>query len=130
LTEAYASRPLTIVGVNVFEAFDDGDATRMSRFLADTRASFHLMEGTKSTIAAFGGIDRIPTVFVFDRAGGADFSWMNEQQVYPKGAVHRSAVNEQPPRLRGDALVVKKLEASSGIIFWDGSAYRWYEQGN
>lgn len=63
-------------------------------------------------------------------AGGRDFSWMNAWQVYSRGTVHQGAVSDPPPELRGDALLVKKLEASSGIIYWDGSSYRWYQQGD
>ncbi len=63
-------------------------------------------------------------------AGGGDFSWMNAWHVYSKGTVQQGAVSDPPPKLRGDALLVKKLEASSGIIYWDGASYQWYQQGD
>jgi hypothetical protein len=62
--------------------------------------------------------------------GGEDFSWMDAWSVYPKGAVHRGADGSSPPRLRGDALLVEKLESASAIIYWDGAGYRWYQQGD
>jgi hypothetical protein len=64
--------------------------------------------------------------------GGDDFAWMGAWSVYPKGPVHQSVIEHQgpPPQLRGDALVVEKLESASGIIYWDGTAYRWYQQGD
>ena len=62
--------------------------------------------------------------------GGDDFSWMDAWSVYPKGPVHRGVDQAAPPQLRGDALVVEKLESASAIIYWDGTAYRWYQQGD
>jgi hypothetical protein len=35
-----------------------------------------------------------------------------------------------PPVLRGDALMVVKLEAASAIVYWTGSEYAWYQQGD
>ena len=60
---------LTIVAVNVFEAWDENDEARMSKFLADTAPRFHVVEGTDETKRRFGDVDRIPTVFVFGPDG-------------------------------------------------------------
>jgi hypothetical protein len=64
--------------------------------------------------------------------GGDDFSWMGAWSVYTKGPVHQSVYEGQgpPPQLRGDAFLVEKLESASGIVYWDGTAYRWYQQGD
>ena len=62
--------------------------------------------------------------------GGDNFSWMDAWSVYPKGPVHRGADESAPPQLRGDALLVEKLESASAIVYWDGTAYRWYQQGD
>lgn len=63
--------------------------------------------------------------------GGNDFSWMGAWTVYPKGPVGKSVYEDgPPPQVRGDFLFVEKLESASGIIYWDGSAYRWYQQGD
>lgn len=62
--------------------------------------------------------------------GGDDFSWMDAWSVYSKGPVPRGADETDPPRLRGDALLVEKLESASAIIYWDGADYRWYQQGD
>jgi hypothetical protein len=63
-------------------------------------------------------------------AGGADFSWLDGWSVEPKGPVGQGADPAPPPTLHGDALLVKKLEASSALVYWDGAAYRWYQQGD
>lgn len=62
--------------------------------------------------------------------GGADFSWMDGWSVFPKAPIRSGAGELAPPRLLGDALLVEKLEAASAVIFWDGAAYRWYQQGD
>ena len=58
-----------VVAVNVFEAWDDNDALRMQSFLEDTDPSFAVVVGTEAIKKAFGDVQRIPTVFVFDDLG-------------------------------------------------------------
>jgi len=36
----------------------------------------------------------------------------------------------EPPRLIGDALLVVWDEAGSGLIYWDGKGFQWYQQGD
>jgi hypothetical protein len=49
--------------------------------------------------------------------GGDDFTWMDAWSVQPK-----------PPDR--DALLLEKLESASAIVYWDGAAYRWKQQGD
>jgi hypothetical protein len=44
--------------------------------------------------------------------------------------VQRGADGKPPPKLRGDALMVMKTEAASGLVYWDGKRYGWYQQGD
>ena len=69
VAETGAAR-LIVVGVNLFEDFGGrtGDAA-LVRFLDQTRPAFPILRGDHAAADAFGGVDRIPTVFVFDRAG-------------------------------------------------------------
>jgi thiol-disulfide isomerase/thioredoxin len=69
LREHFVGRPLRVVAINVFESFDDNDAARMERFLQDMAPGFKLLKGTDITRERFGNIDRIPTLFVFDKQG-------------------------------------------------------------
>lgn len=62
--------------------------------------------------------------------GGDDFSWMDTWVVFHKGTVSLGASDERPPMLRGDALLVSKTEAASAILWWNGTDYRWYQQGD
>ena len=62
--------------------------------------------------------------------GGDDFSWMDAWSVYPKGRVDEGAGGGAAPALRGDALLVEKSESASALIYWNGKAFRWYQQGD
>jgi len=67
----HAGEGLTIVAVNLFEDFDgqSDDGTRLKRFLERHHPVFSVVKGTADTAKLFGGVTRIPTVFVFDRRG-------------------------------------------------------------
>jgi len=50
--------------------------------------------------------------------------------VFPKGRVQRGVEAGRPPILRGDALYVEWSESASGLVYWDGRQFRWYQQGD
>ncbi len=62
--------------------------------------------------------------------GGDDLAWLDAWSVFAKQPVQPGASGKKPPTLRGDALLVQKLEAASALIYWDGKTYRWYQQGD
>jgi hypothetical protein len=62
--------------------------------------------------------------------GGDDFSWMDAWSLLPSRSIPGGAGEPAPPALRGDALLVEKLESASAIVYWDGTAYRWHQQGD
>ncbi|MEW5976532.1 MAG: hypothetical protein AB1898_12090 [Acidobacteriota bacterium] len=61
---------------------------------------------------------------------GDDYSWVDAWAVFDKGAVSQGAEEKPPPRLKGDALLLFKTEAASALLWWNGSGYRWYQQGD
>ena len=62
--------------------------------------------------------------------GGDDFAWMGRWRLYPRGPVGGGVDEAAPPLLRGDALLVEAPEAASGLVYWDGGRFRWYQQGD
>ena len=62
--------------------------------------------------------------------GGDDFKWMSNWSVKRKGKVGQGAGEGTPPELKAEALFVEKAESASGIIYWDGTKYSWYQQGD
>jgi len=62
--------------------------------------------------------------------GGGDFRWLDAWSVSVKPAGQQGATEKKRPLLRGDTLLVQKLEAAGALLYWDGTPYRWYQQGD
>jgi thiol-disulfide isomerase/thioredoxin len=89
LRAAFPEKHVTIVALNLFEGYSaDPGGTRMSRFLAGTKPTFPVLGGmADGTLAAwFGGIERIPTVYVFDAAGRLAFQFIHEKDATKRHA--------------------------------------------
>jgi hypothetical protein len=50
--------------------------------------------------------------------------------VYPRGPVHKGVEAGAPPVLRGEAMILEWSESASGLVYWDGKTFRWYQQGD
>lgn len=84
-------RPVTFIGINLFEAWGGKkDPARMARFIARTRPGFPLIEGSPEISAAFGTIDRIPTMVVFGSDGKENWRF-----VHQRGATKTHATAEE-----------------------------------
>jgi hypothetical protein len=59
--------------------------------------------------------------------GGADFAWLDAWSLYARQTIPPGKAS---PVLRGDALLVQKLESASALLYWDGGTYRWRQQGD
>jgi hypothetical protein len=62
--------------------------------------------------------------------GGADFAWLDAWSVYARRPIAAEVRGKNAPALKGDALLVQKLESASGLLYWDGATYRWHQQGD
>ena len=62
--------------------------------------------------------------------GGDDFEWMDSWKDYSKTRAASTAGETSVPHLRGDALLVEKSEAASGLIYWNGKRYVWSQRGD
>jgi hypothetical protein len=58
--------------------------------------------------------------------GGDDFGWMDSWEIQSKD---RPTGGASVPK-RGDALLVSKSEAASGLIYWTGKRYAWLQHGD
>ena len=61
---------------------------------------------------------------------GDDYPWMDAWEVSDEKIVEQGVTDLKPPKLIGEAILVQKLESSSGLIYWDGKEYSWYHQGD
>ncbi len=83
--------PARIVGINLHEDFGGRmDPARMAAFLDRTRPVFPLIEGSNEISAAFGGIERIPTVVVYGASGREVWRFIHE-----RGATKTNATEEE-----------------------------------
>ena len=62
--------------------------------------------------------------------GGDDFSWLDAWYTHAMGKVSQGAEEGGPPKLIGDAIMVIKTESASALIYWAGTQYEWYQQGD
>ena len=56
--------------------------------------------------------------------------WMDAWHVCGKNEIEQAVTDQKPPKLIGEAIYAFKLESLSGIIYWDGKEYKWYQQGD
>lgn len=79
LHSKFGDTDLQIVAINVHEAWDENDAERMKKFIKLTQPAFPAVVGSESIRELFGGIDRIPTVYGFDRAGELSYRFIHKR---------------------------------------------------
>lgn len=60
----------------------------------------------------------------------ANLDFLNTWQVYGKKPVERGVESGPPPHLVGEAILVGKRESASGLIYWSGKSFVWYQQGD
>lgn len=78
--DVYGDRGLLVLGVNAFEDWGGlSSPAKRKRFLKQTAPEFRLVESRPDTLKAFGGIDRIPTVLLFDPAGDVAYQFIHER---------------------------------------------------
>lgn len=59
-----------------------------------------------------------------------DFWWMDAWTVYTDRAVDIGVGETEQLNLDSDAILAIKTESSSGIIYWNGTEFLWYQQGD
>jgi len=59
-----------------------------------------------------------------------NLDWMNAWQVYGKRGVEQGVGEGPPPKLIGEAILAEKQESASGLIYWNGKRFVWYQQGD
>jgi len=65
---AYPADRVSIIAINLLEDWGGlSNAGRLARFLDRAAPPFTVLRGTEAISRRFGGVDRIPTLFVFDR---------------------------------------------------------------
>jgi hypothetical protein len=105
----------------------DGDGKLDCAILVKHKASGKLgiaiVHGRKGDISVLGAGKAFGN-------GGDDFAWMDVWYAYSKGQVSRGVGEGSQPTMKGDALMLIKTESASGLAYWTGTQYSWYQQGD
>ncbi|MDR5727554.1 MAG: hypothetical protein RB191_09020 [Terriglobia bacterium] len=59
-----------------------------------------------------------------------NLDFLNTWEVYGKRPVERGVESGPPPHLIGEAILAGKRESASGLIYWNGKSFVWYQQGD
>jgi thiol-disulfide isomerase/thioredoxin len=65
LQEKYKDKGLVIIGVSL----DQEGPEVVKKFIGDFHLNYQVVMGDDAVVAAFGGVDGIPTTFIIDRTG-------------------------------------------------------------
>jgi len=83
---------IRIVALNVHEQWDENDVVRMQRFIATTQPEFTVLAANASIREMFGGINRIPTVYGFDRHGRQLYEFIHKRGASKTNASYQDLV--------------------------------------
>ncbi len=88
---AYGDKGVEILAVNIFEDFGRSDGgARLTAFLDRKAPAFHVLGEGEAVGPLFGDVQRIPTLFVFDRKGRAALHF-----IHARGATKMSVTYEE-----------------------------------
>lgn len=80
IQKAYGDDGFQVVAVNVFETHDGlSTSAKLETFLDDVAPIFPILKGDAETRRVFANLDRIPTMFLFDRDGQPNFVFRHER---------------------------------------------------
>lgn len=70
------------------------------------------------------------TAFKMSGSSVSNLGFLNIWQVYGRKPIERGVESGPPPHLVGEAILVGKRESASGLIYWSGKSFVWYQQGD
>jgi hypothetical protein len=106
-----------------FDGDNDPDIALLIKEKAKNRIGIAIIHHRSNKIFILGAGNSIG-------GGGDNFEWMTNWMVKRKGKVEQGVEESLPPALKGEALYVEKAESASGLIYWTGEKYSWYQQGD
>jgi hypothetical protein len=70
---------LAIVAINRFEDLDGlSSPAKLKRYLKRTKPSFSVVRGNETVSKLFGDVQRIPSLFIFDRKGDLSLRFIHK----------------------------------------------------
>jgi hypothetical protein len=68
--------------------------------------------------------------FRFSGSTATNLDFLNTWKVYGRKPVEQGVEAGPPPHLIGEAILAGKSESASGLIYWNGKSFSWYQQGD
>ncbi len=68
--------------------------------------------------------------FKFSGSTATNLDFLNTWEVYGRKPVEQGVEAGPAPRLIGEAILAGKRESASGLIYWNGKSFSWYQQGD
>jgi hypothetical protein len=68
--------------------------------------------------------------FRFSGSTATNLDFLNTWKVYGRKPVEQGVEAGPPPHLIGEAILAGKRESASGLIYWNGKSFSWYQQGD
>jgi hypothetical protein len=93
---------------------------------SDKAKGFAIWLSSKRTFVVLGA--GRPFTINDDHTTNLDF--IDFWQVYRRQTVEPGVEAGPPPKLIGEAILCGKSESASGLIYWTGRGFRWYQQGD
>jgi thiol-disulfide isomerase/thioredoxin len=88
-----------IIGLNAYEDYEDySDEERLRRFLAGAAPWLRVVRDDGTLLPRFGGVPKIPTLFIYDRGGRVVREFRRDQRPPPSASELGAAIDEAAER--------------------------------
>jgi hypothetical protein len=70
------------------------------------------------------------TPFRFSGSTATNLDFLKSWEVLARGPIESGVGAGSPPHLTGEAILAGEREGASGLIYWTGKSFAWYQQGD
>jgi hypothetical protein len=68
--------------------------------------------------------------FKLSGSAATNLDFLNTWKVFGRQPAERGVGSGSPPHLLGEAILAGEREGASGLIYWNGKSFAWYQQGD
>jgi len=116
--------------INPFYLRGDFDGDGKPDFAVLIVSKSHHEDGIAMCLSSLHKVEIVGAGVEFYKWRNKTFGFFDAWQVYAKSSVQQGVGEGPPPKLVGEAILLEKTEAASGLLYWDGNRFLWYQQGD